>query len=865
MLEWLLDINDLRKLTEGKDWRFGLVADYNDYVILGLVLALAGMVYLTVRSYRREGDAPRPAKAILASIRILVLLLLFLCVFRPAIVLRFVNTLHSSVVVMVDDSLSMSFTDRYASPEAADYRDALAGKLAVEPAELETLSRSAMLRKALAGEDSPLVRLSKDHPLLFMAFGTDRPGEQEYARLLGVIDAVQDDPAAAPDPNVPAQIAGLLAQLKGTGYETNPPAALRAALDRTQGRRVEGVVFVSDGQITAPGASDRLESALRYASERGAVYPVLVGDPQPIRNVAVTSLDAPREVRRGTKTEFTAWLSARNCANLPLTVRLERRDPQTGTWAPAGTEESITIEPPAPGAVPAPVVRPVTLEHEPPETGQFTYRAVVDPLPDEQTPADNAAEALVSVADQKIRILFITGSSGWEYQYLRDYLLRQPELYRVSIWQQTADKDINQPASEGMRLARLGFDDDPGRERLLPFLLGVPGDEKRPGYDVVILYDPQHTAGGFDKKFIDEALYPFVFEHGGGLCYMAGGKYSELNLQGRNDVFGRLRDMLPVTLGTNTMTMLDRIDAGDEADAPDPIRLTADGIDHPITRLTDNAEEALRVWDILPGIFWSHSVVSVKPAARVLAESSNPTYRTAENQARPLIVVQPFGNGARVLYVGFHATWRWRYVSDSLYHRRFWANVLQYLATLKARRVIITTGGDRFDAGSDIDVQASVYREDFLPLDEPTFTVEMVNVETGEAQELELQAVEGKPGRYRKVLGAADKGAYELTALREYANRDDLVSSKRITIEVPRGEALRPEADEMVLRAMARPRTEHFLRLSEVERLGELIPPGRRTSVDELSRELWDSKLTLLLIVLLLGTEWILRKRYNMA
>ncbi len=39
----------------------------------------------------------------------------------------------------------------------------------------------------------------------------------------------------------------------------------------------------------------------------------------------------------------------------------------------------------------------------------------------------------------------------------------------------------------------------------------------------------------------------------------------------------------------------------------------------------------------------------------------------------------------------------------------------------------------------------------------------------------------------------------------------------------------------------------------------------RQTQITPHFRELWDSKAMLLLIVVLLGCEWILRKRANMA
>ena len=57
---------------------------------------------------------------------------------------------------------------------------------------------------------------------------------------------------------------------------------------------------------------------------------------------------------------------------------------------------------------------------------------------------DNEARARVRVTDEKIRVLLVSGDSGWEFQYLRNRLLRNPHKYLVSIWQQNADLDFVQ-------------------------------------------------------------------------------------------------------------------------------------------------------------------------------------------------------------------------------------------------------------------------------------------------------------------------------------------------------------------------------------------------------------------------------------
>ena len=59
ILEWLLGTQQLA----GADWNFRFLAEYEPWLKFVLFVVLAFLVYLTVRSYRREGDTRTSAKA----------------------------------------------------------------------------------------------------------------------------------------------------------------------------------------------------------------------------------------------------------------------------------------------------------------------------------------------------------------------------------------------------------------------------------------------------------------------------------------------------------------------------------------------------------------------------------------------------------------------------------------------------------------------------------------------------------------------------------------------------------------------------------------------------------------------------------
>ncbi len=852
IIEWFLGL-EAGKLA-GADWSFSFIAEPNVYLRFAMVVAIAAMAYLTIRSYRREGDASGRVKGLLAAIRIVIILLAFVVLLRPAVVLHYSKTLYSTVGLLLDDSLSMSFTDRYADEKVAGARGKTAEFLDVEPARLETMRRMDILRAALDRSGGAIELLQKDHPIDVLKFSGADSGTA--CRLLDTLPVLeeQDESANGDATTEPVTLSGMLDTLRASGHETNIPAALRDGMRRLHGRRVAALILVSDGQMTSPGAPSRLNSALQYARQQGIpLYTILIGDPTPPKNLAVVALQAPREARSRSDVEFAVTLAHRNLVGQEITVRIERRRAAEDKWTDTNVSKTVTLngKSKSAGAELSRGLQSVSLRCVmPEELGEFVYRASVKARSDEQTADDNSAEAAVKVSDRKIRILLVSGDAGREFQFLRNYLHRQEHLYRLSVWQQNADVDVNQMSSTGMKLSRLPRD--------LGELIGVAGDKDRPGYDMVILYDPQHTDKGFDETFV-KLLYKFVTEHNGGLCYIASNKYTEGILRGTD--FTPLADLLPVQIGANTADLLDRI----RRERPEswPVALAPYGLDHPMMRLGITAEDNTSVWNSLPGIYWSHPVYKIKPAARVLAVNSNPARQTAKQDREPLVVAQSVGAG-RVLYIGFDESWRWRFLRDSRYYRIFWSNVVRYLASLKARQIVITTGGERFNVGQEITIRAEAYDDEFRPLTTKTLDIVKINIGTQEKETLHLTKDESGKGRYKLTVKMAHAGTFNLTALEDDPLAGEKVASKRIVVSLPQAEWKRCEADTATMQTIAS-NPKNVLNVWEIDRLAELIRPDRFPAVNNVERELWDSWLTLLVIVVLLTIEWILRKKHNMA
>lgn len=862
IMDWLLGSKS-GDFAGGADWRIGFIGEYNGYVKFALVLVLVALVYLTIRSYLREGDTKRRIKLTLAAIRVVVVVLAFLVLFRPAVVLRYTRTLYSHVLVLVDDSLSMSFKDRYSHEKDAKR---LAESLGVDASKLSDMTRLDIVRLA-AKRTGVLAKWAQDHPVEVVRFSTTQPGVEAYTRSLGKVEDVLTPGRKPGQPaSAPANFDAMLKRLQGVGYETNIPAAWREAVDSLQGKRACLVMF-TDGRMTSEGVNNRLSGAREYAAQRGySMYPVLVGDTVPPKNLAVVGLQAPRDVRVNSTVQFSAKVTHRGMAGQTVVLKLQRRAGNKKDWEDVASEQVKFDEAEGADAEHARGEATVELTCDPKDTGEFVYRATLEPRPDEQTPDDNAAESIMKVTDAQIKVLLVSGDAGYEFQYLKNYLLSQQDLYKLSVWQENADPDVNQSASTGMKLTSFPTS--------VEELLGGEGT-KFPGYDAIILYDPQPILNGYDKKFV-ESLKTVVEKHHIGLCYIAGNKYTWKTLGQKNE-FDAMRALLPVVVAA--VPDMPELVVEKKAE-PNPIRLTAFGQDHPVMRLGANTELTGKAWDNLPGIFWSHVLLRAKPAARVLAENGNDS-RRMDREAEPLILTQMFGNG-RVVYLNFDETWRWRQLSDGKLYRLFWSNLVKYLTPTVARQVVITTGGDRFSAGDKIQVEVEAYDATFQPMKDPTYAVTMIRKPT-DGQEAPTQesivceAVPDKPGRYKGVIPkslTAHLGVYELT---NPTLASDKVEPKVFRVELPQAEAQRPEADAATCEAVAS-KPEFAINIADLALLADhpdgqnpsqivrgLIPSGKLPAVQDVPRELWDTNLLLGLIVVLLTIEWICRKKYNMA
>lgn len=828
-LLWLLGKAD-ETLPPGAQTEFVWANAPRSWQVFVFLAVAAGLLYGVFWLYRRESaNCPGKWRAALAVVRALVIALLLLVLLGPSLAVSVRRTVEPVVLLLLDESLSMSIQDRYLDDEAAQRT---ANLLATGPAALRENppTRAAVVDRVLTADDNAWVRSLavkgqvqvmsfSDRVLLREAIGAKAPPAEDLPP--------EAEPLPAGEPVPP---------LRPSGQVTNLARALRDATASVAGTPIAAVVLVSDGQDTVADSPERVAKA---CAEQGVpIFTVGVGDPAEPRNLRVAELWAPESAFIDDPFEVQGAIESRG---LPEAVQVGVElvalpVAPDGTVADAGKSlgrQTVALGPQQPRA-------DVRFEHRPEEPGRYVFALRVAEQPGEVLAQDNEKTASVEVLDRKARVLLIAGGPTWDFRFLRTLLLRDNTI-DVSCWLQSMDRDLSQDADEGRQIERLP--DTP--EGLFEF-------------DAIVLIDPDPD--GFTADWI-ALLERFVSEQAGGLLWMSGPKFSPHFL-----TFSRTRPvskLLPVRIDTNRIPELTVRNTREW-----PLTLEPAGADHPLLRAVPELDRNRRYWESLPGIYWSYPVAGPKPGAQVLLSHSDPNLGRREDGKlvpRPLLVLGQYGLG-RVLYFGFRGTWRWRRGGEEHFDR-FWVQALRTLAEGRRlrgrRRGRLLTDRDLYTVGDRVIVTAKVFDARFQPLEEPVLRAQLRN--RGEPESIELRAVPQQPGSYEGSFIARQVGRNELQLTLDGGEGGSAKLDRAFAIELPNIEFVDPQLNRPLLKLLAERSDGAYFEIDELAELPAQIPEKRETVIVRGKPiTLWDSGRLMVLLVALLCLEWALRKRLKL-
>jgi uncharacterized membrane protein len=612
--------------------------------------------------------------------------------------------------------------------------------------------------------------------------------------------------------------AASLQNLTADGRRSDLAGAVDAVRERFKGRRVPGIVVLSDGGDTEPDAAEKVTG-------RGVpVFAVGIGSVEglPDREVAGVTAGDPRLDQALVDLHVTTVAHGFNREAYALRL-----------LANGQLVESRRIVPAAEGT---PSDETFAVTPDPLNATVYTAEIAADPA--ERITENNSRTMLLSPAGRKRRLLVLGGSPGYEHSFLVRALAEDPSFEVDSIVRKGKDdsgRDTFLIQAAGNRGAGLISGFPTSREALF-------------AYDAVII---GNLEGDFFGRNQMELLAAFVSTRGGGLLLMGGRSFLERGIAG-----SPLEEALPLELNDRRGGAATRASDGEGGGPHNAVTVTPAGAVSPIMRIAPTPEETRKQWAALPALAAVSPVGGPRPGATVLAVT-----QSSNGALVPLVAIQRYGRGRSMVFSG-EAAWRWKMLRPSTdrTYELFWRQAARWLSSDAPDPVSITVP-DAAATGDSITVQLDVRDARFEPVDDAAVEATLTAPGAGPAP---IALRPAGTGVQRANFVADTTGLYRLHAEARRGPTPLGAADKWFYVGGSDPEYVDPRLNEGFLRRLARRSGGQYVRPSEVDDIVRTLTTAMPSTLEPVRRDLWHQPWAFALVVGLLAAEWVVRRAAGM-
>jgi hypothetical protein len=605
-----------------------------------------------------------------------------------------------------------------------------------------------------------------------------------------------------------------------TSGETAVGGAIEEALRTTVGQQIAGVVVLSDGaQHAYPPRDVPPQTAARGLAELGVplwsiTFGQQRGDGQG-RDAAVTNLAVDETVYLENMLEVAGRVRLEGLAGQSAAVVL------LAEMADGRIEEVARTTVSTPGAIGE---QPIRLEWIPASLGERKLTLRVEPQEGEVVVTNNELSTFVNVIDGGLRVLYLEGALRVEQRFLRRALAASPDIHVDFRWIDSSRRDA-WPVDLSRQLAA--------------------------DYDVILIGDLDSSA----LKPDDLITMLAKVDAGTGIGFLGG--FHAFEAGGwASSALGRLMPFEPDRLGRQPFDQPVRPSLHIQG----PLQMQPDARFGAVSilRLGKSDADSKAVWEKLPPLAGANRLGALVPTAKPLAVTS---------QGAPLLVAREFGAG-RVLAFAADSTWRWVMRGAGEVHRRFWRQLVLWLARrddADADTLWLRLAQRRLAPGAPLEFEAGLTGSDGVPRTDAVMDATVVSP-SGQSRPVRVMAAGEvfsgtvsecvEPGDWRLVVRVRLPG--------DDAPRE---RSSRFTVFRQDLELANPRANPLLMRQLAEG-TPGGVRLpEEIPSIFEELAgrPAVYESREQWTYTPWNAPPVLLLLGALLVTEWFLRKRWGLV
>lgn len=454
----------------------------------------------------------------------------------------------------------------------------------------------------------------------------------------------------------------------------------------------------------------------------------------------------------------------------------------------------------------------VSFDYSPQKPGEKKLTVKILPLKNEFSHANNSKIVFLNVLDNKIKVTLIGGMPSADLSFIKNSLLIDTNLVVNTITQIGSNKyldnvNTNKLISEADILYLVGFPTSETSNNLLALINQRISEKNIP-------------------FFI--SLSPFV-------------DVAKIRL---------LQSELPFSINKTVNGIVEVQAQLNEEEKRNPI-------------VQNNALNLIETWNNLPPVVMPNWEISAKPEAIILSKLriNNVAFNT------PLILSKKLGS-KRSISVAAGDIWKWKLTraqSNIDLFDRFILNSVKWLNAKEDKKLVrIKTLKKTFALGEQVELLGEVYDESFNPISDAEVKVSISNKNTTE--DIFLNPLNN--GIYEGFFQSNKSGDFSFSGNAVLNNKPVGKDNGRFSIGEIDIEKLNPVSDADLLMLLASKTKGKFFYNEEYNQLfpilQELDKKASKEVVELSEIVLWNNQWMLIIVILLLGFEWLIRKREGM-
>jgi len=602
------------------------------------------------------------------------------------------------------------------------------------------------------------------------------------------------------------------------GDSTALGSAIAEAVEKFGGEDLTSLVIISDGIDNAGRKPSEVAATLGvplFIVGIGSKAEAISGEE---KDYAVDNVTTDKRVMVNKVAQVQVSVSSRGFPNRPVKVELLHE----GKVLAANTVSLGPTRPKSEAIIP----------YTPTVPGKYVYVVRIPVENEEINKENNQRLFTVQVIDPVNRLLYVEGTPRWDYKFLNRVFNENRNLNAVSYLKIGRNSMLVQGA--GATGADVREQPPLGEGELEEFKVLILGDVGRDFF----------AEGQLERiaKFVES----------GGSLLVVGGKQ---NFGANGYANTPLARVLPIT--PDPSDKYNEVKVG--------VTTTPDGAAHPVF------QDIKIDWSLAQELGTVITTGNLKAGATALLTSADGKY--------PIVVVQSYGQGRSVVLLS-DSTWSWKLGQAAKplpidLHNVFWSSLIDWLlpresVMQRAKAVELITDKDEYELNQEVHLIVTVTDADGHLVKDAVVRCEVQTSDnktiTQEAQlgEIPSSSASMKEG-YTTFFTPHKSGKYSVTATAEKGGQEIGREELSFVVGDPALEFRVTDLNSELLQDLAKQtKGKYYTPETAAQLLDDIVAKEKKVTRTE-KKEVWNEWWVLVVFIALMTSEWIVRKKRQMA